>query len=918
MNPEQVPTANVLISTEESILQEVVDNLGMKGATLFGAVKKLPEADQAGILLFNNINNPNFLSFEHQFNLPETKAVLRFIDPKGEFESSFYSTGSIFRALVSTSKKVREAKKAEDRKAAKSLDLPGLTKKELASLVRGNLEKFLYVAYGTGNSSGDWSSIHKMKIQRVNFTSDGAREFTLVMVDVTKPLSRVGNTVLLKDRIDINTLGNTLAVRGYSDRIRYELTAFGGQVYGDGDGKYFPIDYHLLIVDMLIDYVRKASGGANVICLLPDLNTLLEDYVRGVDEAYAGNKSSGQNITALIKSVDEVLAGLSINHVRRGDIRLGLDPPGDRPLPTGLRSFYDAVQTENRRTDNNNYWVNGMWYAKLEAESTDGLPNFMAPIVEMIKSINVYASARPANYPISMAYFTESNTSLLNFWGNEDNRNKFTFNGLKPFDPTAPTIVMGHDAMLSVLLFPKEAKSPIPLRYIHPINSKDLDDTYKKNISLNYTLKKQTRTFGAKNQVPDIFGYKENLSQEALDIIESEQIPVFRHNTSNPNVLSVEIDDQSAAYAQVLRSGYQKQVWRTAVNLGAAGKAGVRVSDYPISDVSSMNAAIQTSLYSEHGPELKDKDIINDIVQRTDAKFRYDNKIKTNVQIAKIVKDYIEKLRSDEELTLKISQRVNANPGELIVNMANELSKKTVRVTLQSLPMFFISSKTEYLNSPIVLFSQDAPMMNQVYPNRTRFNNYLTGVYSILGYAHTISENEASSKFVLAKRNFDPVGTGQGGGDEGRGEEIPGGDEMTYEYKIREFLESSPETVEVLTEDLEPVEDKLFVTPEEPKEEAPEVIEVPITSEILDPPKPPVTNEKTPEYEEIVTGPAEFNEALDLGYENPLLVNPLDSGGPRVKEILEAGWYDFGDGLEWFNGGPTPQKFYDNQQEREE
>ena len=121
-----------------------------------------------------------------------------------------------------------------------------------------------------------------------------------------------------------------------------------------------------------------------------------------------------------------------------------------------------------------------------------------------------------------------------------------------------------------------------------------------------------------------------------------------------------------------------------------------------------------------------------------------------------------------------------------------------------------------------------------------------------------------------------------------------------------------------IRDSLEPVEDKLFVTPEEPKEEAPEVIEVPITSEILDPPKPPVTNEKTPEYEEIVTGPAEFNEALDLGYENPLLVNPLDSGGPRVKEILEAGWYDFGDGLEWFNGGPTPQKFYDNQQEREE
>jgi hypothetical protein len=196
------------------------------------------------------------------------------------------------------------------------------------------------------------------------------------------------------------------------------------------------------------------------------------------------------------------------------------------------------------------------------------------------------------------------------------------------------------------------------------------------------------RAFGSPSQVPDVFGFRENISKEALDIIKSENIPVFRHNTSNPNVLSIKLNDESAAYFSLLRAGYEKQVYRTAVNLGAAGKAGVRVADYPITDMKTLNAAIQTSLFSNFGPELSDEQIINDIANRVTDDLKLDMAVVTRKEVAKIIKTTIDRLRSDQDLKIRIGQRVNANPGELMTHLANDLRKKTTQVTVESSGFF--------------------------------------------------------------------------------------------------------------------------------------------------------------------------------------------------------------------------------------
>ena len=83
-----VPTANVIVAFDKATMEKLFS----AGATYSSLVKEVSDGD-ADALLFNNVSNPNFISFEHSNNFGNGfKMVLEFIDPKGEFERRFIST----------------------------------------------------------------------------------------------------------------------------------------------------------------------------------------------------------------------------------------------------------------------------------------------------------------------------------------------------------------------------------------------------------------------------------------------------------------------------------------------------------------------------------------------------------------------------------------------------------------------------------------------------------------------------------------------------------------------------------------------------------------------------------------------------------------------------------------------------------
>ena len=79
-----IPTANIIVAFD----RETMDRLFSEGATYKSLISELAVGD-TNALLFNNVANPNFVSFEHTAGIDKMGMKLTFIDPKEEFEKKF-------------------------------------------------------------------------------------------------------------------------------------------------------------------------------------------------------------------------------------------------------------------------------------------------------------------------------------------------------------------------------------------------------------------------------------------------------------------------------------------------------------------------------------------------------------------------------------------------------------------------------------------------------------------------------------------------------------------------------------------------------------------------------------------------------------------------------------------------------------
>jgi len=122
--------------------------------------------------------------------------------------------------------------------------------------------------------------------------------------------------------------------------------------------------------------------------------------------------------------------------------------------------------------------------------------------------------------------------------------------------------------------------------------------------------------------------------------------------------------------------------------------------------------------------------------------------------IASILAVYEINTKTSGRPTIKVEDDADAmrhllNLFESLYNYAHKLSIKTY-------PNFALSMDSDVLNSPCVLLSQtphiktsNGDMSLEV--GRKQFDKLLTGVYSIVGFNHTISNGKASSEFSIVK-----------------------------------------------------------------------------------------------------------------------------------------------------------------------
>lgn len=753
----QIPTINVIVSSRKEVLMDYLSNLG--------GPKALKSLQDEEALLFNNKGNPNFISFEHDFLGENPKMVLKFIDPQGEFETRYLATGSIHSSLLAVANRLSKDRKVKvsvtDAGVVQTVEGIPSTKQEFVdSLVSRSLDRPLFIIYGTGNDSKTWSQVHKVVVHGMSFKPDKGREFTLVMQSIERSLSPTGRVSMSGQKINANKV-YSVESKGKSLPIKFGSSqAYGAPSFSNS----VPVDYHFLIVDTITDYLRKCCNGANIIVLLPDLNRLLELLIKIVVlDTSQGKKGES---TKLKDAVADLLSELGMSMI----IELNSQSPADTVIPGQLAPLMEQKKAEVMRNGEERYYKRFLHKAQIRSDSL-GISNedYILPLKSIINSINRHTVTK---YTIDPVAFSETNVNLNDLWGNEDNRRRYTFNGYYRFDPDKPTYIFGDVGLISAFLLPGYGTTfldpdnqgqDVAKKYLHPVNATDLlRPGYIQQAKKIIDTFPIGSSFGNANELPDIFQYKKNqISEKEQKLIEEANIPVFRHNTKNPNVIEINQDDDGPAYLAEMNIAFKKQQTRIAALIAEGGKLANRARDFPITNRDELNEAIVTALFSDYGPVMTTAEIINRISGRVSPDVEIEgipynalDAVGYRKEVAGYISYFIRNLNYETARTLQIPEQVNADPAVILNQTASQLAKKVTTVRVATLPFFAMSSYTRFLGSPVIVVSQDPPMKGQVYPRRSKFNSYLTGIYRILGFRHILSNKKAQSEFILAKANF--------------------------------------------------------------------------------------------------------------------------------------------------------------------
>lgn len=727
-----IPTANVIITQKKEPLNKFLEKMA-SGESIPSLLSELsgPGVDQ---LLFSNYNNPNFISFEHATIKGDVETKLEFIDPKNEFEERFLATSSIYDEVLEQFR--------EQQRFGTTRDLTS------ENLQEGLQQKIFYIAYGIGDNIDSWSGVQRMQLTGASLDVTKSRRISLRFASLPRALAKDRRVGLFGDPIDLNTMGVEFDCDGYSDRIDFfNNFKYGRRAYGRG--LVGPtVDLHELITDTLRDYLKKATNGANVVVLLPDLNKLLS---KNFDSYKADNTNSLTNPTDSLK--------IALNSIL-SDINIFLDgsQPDRRGIATITAATEEKVRAEGDPTNLlEHHYKTTLYRSRLSSYKEEGIPDLEKPLFDVMIGIN---SKSKNQYKINPVLFSEADTTVTDFWSEKDD--KFTF-GLYDADffgggwnKNKPTVVFGDLTLITNLLYgQKQRPLDIP---IHKTTKEELDDSYISEFNELFEPNNILTPFGKVSDVPDEFGYTDELfTPDQLKTIKERKIPVFKYNTQNPNITDLIYKDE-AIYYTLLNNSFALNVNRIA-DTAADGGVPLRLSNKPIVSREALDASIIASKIAAFGPVLSNQEIVNEIFDKIDPVLRSevmapvypDNNEGKNTDI----RNYVSEIDNiiDENLdflNIKLDSDRETDPKTIIQNFIDNIAQVTKEITIKTLPFFNISTRGLALQSPCIVFYQDAPILAQQRQPRTGFNNFLTGLYALQGFRHKIGK-KVESEFLLVK-----------------------------------------------------------------------------------------------------------------------------------------------------------------------
>jgi len=325
-----------------------------------------------------------------------------------------------------------------------------------------------------------------------------------------------------------------------------------------------------------------------------------------------------------------------------------------------------------------------------------------------------------------------------------------------------------------------------------PMDRSILDQAYQAQareeiLSKIYSL---TETpFGNLYEAPDEFALDQSKlgkdkQSQTLEALQSEAakniFPIFKYNTPNANVLELK-SDISLGYFVALQRGVEKAISRRAAGV-VTGQLKSSHASLPVLTVEEavkylfandfanglddkvrmlkeLQKRVSLSLVEDYN--LKEKDVADEITLRSFYLTEKDPTMAVTVAEPKTynlqtIAIQIGAVASKMQLEgnspiIMIDQEKPGDAVSYISTLLAQAYRRAFTVTLKTTPLFHLSIVGQGMLSNCLLFAQDPPVVKTgTRPNQNFFNNFLSGMYQIIGFKHKIlSSGEASSEFSL-------------------------------------------------------------------------------------------------------------------------------------------------------------------------
>ena len=310
------------------------------------------------------------------------------------------------------------------------------------------------------------------------------------------------------------------------------------------------------------------------------------------------------------------------------------------------------------------------------------------------------------------------------------------------------------------------------------ILNKDYQQIARKEILSKISSITET-PFGNLYEVPDEFALgksklEKDTQEQTLGALQAEaaknNFPIFKYNTKNPNVLELK-SDVSLAYFASLRLSFQKSISRRAAGV----VTGHLTSAHASLPLLTVEEAISYLFANDFANGLDDKfRMIKELQKRVSLNLVEDYNLKeeqlsdpslgSNLGVTVPPKTYNLETIATQIGVVAAQMQLDGNapilmidqekPGDAVSIMSTLLTqaqRRAFNVTLKTLPLFHLSTVGQGMLSNCLLLAQDPPVVKTgTRPNQNFFNNFLSGMYQIMGFKHKISSSgEASSEFSL-------------------------------------------------------------------------------------------------------------------------------------------------------------------------